>query len=323
VEAYSSFEPRDVEKVAGGRMAVLKTVSGGSPWLVIAPWFSERSRQLLSAAGVNYLDLVGNIRIELSQPGLFIDRITTTRPPKGAQSRVNLRGPKAGRIVRLLADISPPYGVFELATAVRVSPGYVSRVLEALERQAVIERGPRGTVVDVDWPELLRLRATSYEVFRTNRATFYIAPSGPAVARERLCDRPSPDVTLTGSFAVEEIVRVAAPSLLALYVERDATTLVADLELLPADQGANVVLLHPHDSSVVSRRRTNEAMPGSEEAWAPRLGSIGVVAYAQLVLDCLTGTGRMPAEGQALLDWMGLNEQRWRFPSLTATPGWI
>jgi len=40
------------------------------------------------------------------------------------------------------------------------------------------------------------------------------------------------------------------------------------------------------------------------------------VADSQVAADCLTGTGRMPAEGQALLEWMLANESRWRIDNL-------
>jgi hypothetical protein len=35
-------------------------------------------------------------------------------------------------------------------------------------------------------------------------------------------------------------------------------------------------------------------------------------APSQVAVDLLTGPGRSPAEGQALLDWMESNEPAWR-----------
>lgn len=78
--------------------------------------------------------------------------------------------------------------------------------------------------------------------------------------------------------------------------------------LLPADLGVNVVLLAPFDRIVWER--TNEA------------DGIRYVAPSQVAVDCLTGTGRMPAEGDAVLSWMLKNEFRWRVPTkeLAAQP---
>ncbi len=60
VEARKSFTPKDVD-AAVGRARLLRRVAGEVPFLVVAPWLSERSRALLEQAGLNYLDLAGNV----------------------------------------------------------------------------------------------------------------------------------------------------------------------------------------------------------------------------------------------------------------------
>src|SRR5438094_2379556 len=62
VEARRSFTPRDVDGVLG-RARLVSRVGGEVPFLVLAPWLSERSRARLIEAGLNYLDLAGNIRL--------------------------------------------------------------------------------------------------------------------------------------------------------------------------------------------------------------------------------------------------------------------
>ena len=55
-----------------------------------------------------------------------------------------------------------------------------------------------------------------------------------------------------------------------------------------------------------------------------RMTNIDGVTYAapsQVVIDCLTGNGRMPAEGEALLAWMLENEVEWRDPAITSRSG--
>jgi hypothetical protein len=86
-----------------------------------------------------------------------------------------------------------------------------------------------------------------------------------------------------------------------MYCDDVAQTAEA-LGLLPADDGANVALLRPFDP-VVWERTTTDA-------------GITYAAPSQVVVDCLTGTGRMPAEGEALLSWMMENESSWRYSSL-------
>ncbi len=40
------------------------------------------------------------------------------------------------------------------------------------------------------------------------------------------------------------------------------------------------------------------------------------VAPSQTAVDCLTGNGRMPSEGEAVIEWMANNEAKWRKASL-------
>jgi hypothetical protein len=42
-------------------------------------------------------------------------------------------------------------------------------------------------------------------------------------------------------------------------------------------------------------------------------------SLCQIAVDCLTGFGRMPQEGDALLAWMRQKAPKWQAPSLAAT----
>lgn len=74
---------------------------------------------------------------------------------------------------------------------------------------------------------------------------------------------------------------------------------VADeLGLLPVTDGADVLLLNEPDPLV---RWRSEFVDG-----------VQYVAPSQAALDCLAGPGRMPAEGEALLDFMEAHPEEWR-----------
>jgi hypothetical protein len=309
VDARRSFAPRDVGTVLGGKKALLQRVQGELPFMVVAPSLSDRARALLAENGYNFLDLAGNVRISSNFPPIYIDRVSGTKTGYPRQrAAAGIRGDKAGRIVRLLADVMPPYGIVELAAAAGVTPGYVSKVAELLEREAIIGRTPRGGIESVDWRELLRLRAQAYAVLETNAVTRYVSPNGPAFALECARDIRLQGAACTGSFAAAALAPVAASTTLMLYVTRDEQALIDQARLLPADEGANVFLLRPYDEVVLQRLY----QPG------PLKSTIPAVACAQAALDCLTGLGRMPAEGEALMDWMAINEDKWRRPNLAA-----
>lgn len=306
VEARRQLAPRDVEDVARDRLTLMRAPSRWSTFLVIAPWLSPRTRALLADRGIDYLDLTGNALLRMARPAVMIRTVGAAGDPAPApRSATSLRGAAAGRIVRYLADVRPPYTATAIASATGVSVAQVSRLLTALDREALVERGTRGLVVGADWAGLLRRRAEVYDLFRANRARGYVATAGPRDMLDRLPALPEAYRALTGSFAAVVRAPIASPGQLALYVD-DADATAAALDLLPADRGADVVLLRPYDPAVLER--------------AERSGGVVTVAPSQLALDCLAGNGRMPAEGEALLAWMAAHEDEWRRPGADVVP---
>ncbi len=168
-----------------------------------------------------------------------------------------------------------------------------------LDDEALIDRTKRGQVASTDVPAILRRWTENYDVFKTNRSWSFVAPQGPANLLKRLAD--SSDIAATGSFAAVRQAPVAGPALLVAYA-RDPEGTAAALGLLPADHGANVVLLRPFDASVWERTTVDSG--------------ISYVSPPQVAADCLTGNGRMPSKGEALLTWMMENESEWRMGSL-------
>ena len=302
VEAKQSVSPRDVERLMAGLSRTLRAFANISV-LVVAPWLSARTQELLRRDEINYVDLTGNAWVRADYPAVFIRTVGAARNPEpAARQAARLRGPKAGRLVRALVDVRPPYGVRELAEAIGLTAGYVSRLLDALDRDALVDRSRKGEVVAVDYPALLRRWVETYDVLKSNDARRYRCARRTTKGISRLRSLPSPgQVAVTGSFSAGRIAPVAAPALLLAYATDIAATADA-LNLLPADEGANVILLRPFDEAVWSR--------------LDRVDGVSFVAPSQAAADCLTGTGRMPAEGEALLAWMVDNEESWRAPTL-------
>lgn len=302
VEARTSFAPRDVDLLLPALARSLRALAGNVPLLVVAPWLSARAQHLLAQQQINFIDLTGNGLVRLDNPALFIQSVGAARNPQpSTRNAAGLRGPRAARLIRLLADVTPPYGGRELAAAAGLTPGYVSRLLDSLDREAIVERGARGRVTDTDVPALLRAWAESYEVFKSNSAASMLAPNGAADALRRLAHLRAQTV-VTGSFAAVRFAPVAAPALLLLYCE-DVPAVTDELGLLPADEAPNVMLLSAFDDVVWAR--------------SSLVDGVAFCAPSQVAVDCLTGNGRMPAEGEALLTWMTENEVRWRARSLS------
>lgn len=286
--------------------AAPRTVSalplGEGPTLVVANWVSDRAQQILRDRGSSFLDSTGNAEIRLSEPGLFVRTEGAKRNPSPTPTKgPSLRGPKAWALLRTLAEVPPPLGVRQLADAVDVDAGYVSRVLRVLEDELLVTRAPRGPVTNVEWEGVLRRVSSTYALFDANVSTTWVATSGPERLIDDLAGKRAGRWAVTGSFAAARVAPVAAPEQAVIFtgdVERAARA----GRLLPATRGANVVLLEPYDPIAFDRTVTSAGVTD--------------VSVAQAALDCLRGNARMPAEGEALIAWMRRNEARWRTGTL-------
>lgn len=314
VEARSELSPRAVKVMLGG--GLLKRLRGvaGHPILVVAPYISPRSRELLVDEGANFLDLTGNLRLVLNNPAVFVEtRGADQDPAEKPRRKTGLRGANVGGVARVLIDVRPPYRTTDIATAARVSPGYVTKILETLSSEALIERGgSRGPVSDVDWQALIRRRAEALDLVAAHTTSQYVSPSGARAFLDAVKIEPDEKLAVTGSFAAGEIAPITAPALLALYtMSLNKDQLARRLGLLPTSEGGDVALVRPENPNVFINLR--------EEQTVPR------VAASQVAIDCLSGNGRMPSEGEALIDWMAGNENEWRRSSLDDVywPLWV
>ena len=292
VQAKRRVEPKEVEYLA----ATLRPTPD-QPVLVVAPFLSPRTQERLRENGFAYADLTGTLRLSLSNPGLFIETAGATQNPQPTErDRKSLRGAKVGRLVRALCDFRPPMGLRELAKRAGVDPGYASRVVDFLNREALVTRTARGPITGVDWQALLRRWSQEYSPFRRGGATMYLAARGISAAVEKFKNIRR-GFAITGSWVAAQVAPVAPPRLLLVYVDKSVAT-DKQLDLRAADAGANVALLTPFDDVVYER--------------TSKKNGITCVALSQVVADLLTSPGRGPNEAEALMEWMNKNEDAWR-----------
>lgn len=314
VEVAEDPAPAALSRSVAPRLDLMRRLSGDAAVLVIAPWLSPRTRQVLEELGYGYLDLTGNVWLRLPRMGVFLKTDGQQRDPspKRREGQQQLRGDKAGWLVRVLVDVSPPYRGTGLAEASRLSLGYVSRLLETMEAQRLIQRMGRD-VVDVDWVSLLRERAAAYSLLKAYPPMAMVSQKGIEHTLSQLQRWDSRDarengrLAVTGSVAAAAVQPVAIGGQLMIHMEADTDNkyeaVRRHLGLLPAASGADVLLLRSANSAAFLGWRLVNGVPH--------------VAMSQLVLDCLGGTGRMPAEGNAVLEYMEhADENSWRLTSL-------
>ncbi len=300
VQTKASLEPQHVKDLVRGR-----ELGSASPILMLVPFLSPRTQQRLRDAGFNYADLTGNVHLSLSKPALFIDaRGADENPEPMTRERRSLKGAKAGRLVRALCDFTPPVGLRELARRAAIDAGYASRVVQFLEREAIVVRTGRGPITEIDWPALIRRWSEQYSPFKRGRVAWYLAPRGLQPVVDTL-ETLRGGYVVTGSWAANLLAPVAPARLLLCYAD-DVDRLAKKLDLRAADAGMNVALVQPFDDIVMDRTSDRDGLK--------------IAAASQIAADLLTSPARGPNEAEALIEWMRENERVWRIgcPSDTA-----
>ena len=300
IELKSRLDPKDAESLVS-RFEMRRWQDGDATPVIVARFLGERTRERLRTLGAGYIDLTGNMYLRLDAPAVAIERAGADKDPEPTQRPArSLKGAKAGRLVRTLVDFTPPLGTREIARIAQIDPGYVSRLLALLERDDYIGREPRGPVTRIDWPNLLRAWAKDYSLDSSNLATSYLQPRGLPALLDALRRQESEEAltyAISGSLAAARRAPIAPARLGVVYVERldEAAQM---LGLLPAETGANVLLVEPFDSVVFERTVLDEGLR--------------YVAPSQIAADLLTSSGRGPEEAEALIEWMLSHEAVWR-----------
>ena len=91
------------------------------------------------------------------------------------------------------------------------------------------------------------------------------------------------------------------PEIAVVYTD-DPERLAGGVRLLPTRTGGNVVPALPYDPIVFERTWERDGLT--------------FASLCQITVDCLTGFGRMPQEGEALLTGCADATPKWQAPSL-------
>ena len=300
-------EPRAVPSLAT-RLKSLPLTSGAeggqtnvpSALMLVSTYLSPLARERLTEAGISYADSTGNMRLTVDRPAVFIETQGADKSPVREERPLrSLKGGRAARVVRGLMDYWTPFGTRELAAETASSAAMISRVSSLLEPDEIVTKdGPRGRIVSVDWEALAHRWAEDYDFASSNVLSTWLEPRGARALLGRLRDAAF-RYAVTGSLAASRQAPVAEPRLAILFAD-DPETAADSLGLRPAETGGNVLIVRPFDPVVFER--------------AEYADGITYARVTQVLLDLMKGTGRGPAEAEALLKWMRDNEDTWKLP---------
>jgi hypothetical protein len=306
VEARGVVVPRDVDAAVRQLDAYAQAIAPGNPTaaMLVARFVSPTTRAQLERHGLGWFDSTGNLRLRVEQPAVFIDRVGADRSgfSDPADRRLkSLRGPAAAKIVLELCDIAPPIGVRELAQRAQVSAATGARVLDLLNREAVVDRGKDGSVVAVRKRPMVERWAVDYQVMASNEVIPALDPRGLDHALA-VVSRVDTGVVVTASAAAraylpEDVVPVAPMVSLSFYA-RDPLGVMDELGFRSVERGANVLVMRPYDEVVHTKSR--------------HVGELRCAAPAQVVADLMTGPGRSTEEAVQLVAALASSEPGWQ-----------
>jgi hypothetical protein len=300
IGARRQLDPRLVADVAD----TLKTVAADA-FVVIAPFLGPRTRERLADEGLGYVDLVGNMRLLLDRPTVFISsRGEDSSPWAAPRTARSLHAAKASRLVRALVDADAdgeggegapaPVGVRQLAALAGTDPGYVSRLLDLFHREELIERVPRGPVIAVHAARLIQRWAEDYRFSDAHRFVAVAHAHGVPGALAALRDAGVPHA-LTARAGAAALMGTALPGIVAAYVD-NPERVAAEIGAQPSDTGANLLLIDPFDRFVF------------DGAW--EVSGLCYAARAQIIADLLDSPAPAPAQAASLLAAMSMSTAR-------------
>ena len=274
----------------------LKVSPGPLRPLVVTPKLSSRIVTACKELGIAAIDLNG--RTWLRAPGLLVDR--GPLPGRSFSYELEPRNifvGKSARIVRcLLTDRDRTWTQAEIVPLTRASSGLVSRIVQHLISQEIVEKTSAREFRLRDWLGLLDEWVESDHFQKRTRTTAYAGFLGPpqelAHRVQQWAAAEKVPLAFTQWIAAWTRHPYTEPAVCSAYVERfpDAATL-GQLGLRPVTEGGKLWLHVPDDEGILTETQT--------------CSGLKLVTDAQIYLD-LQRTGlRGPDAASSLREWEG------------------
>ena len=245
VEFKARAEPADVVRL-------VPWLQQCGPAVLVAPAVGSRTRDILSDAGISWMEPEGDCRIALGS--LFIERLGRDRPRRiaGAPDTryvSDLFSGGALRVVRwLLIEASKSWTLADMAERTGLTLGFVSRTFKTLARDAFLDR-TRGSSRVRDRDALLDAwsAAPAPATSAFERVATVGGPEG-LVRMIQTFTAPRP-YAITAEAAADKVAPFARFSRVEMYVQ-DVAGWDRALGLTSVPRGGNLVLITPEDAGV-------------------------------------------------------------------------
>jgi hypothetical protein len=239
--------------------------------MLAATYLSPTKQAMLRDTQTAFLDFAGNAWIVT--PGVHIDRRGFENSEKEPREQRDPFSDKASLVLRTLLSTQSPIGVRQIADVVdstgetSLSPGYVSKVVQELERRGYAARR-EDRIVLKHGRELLEEWVIAYRrrTHIASREYFMPSPSAeslmPGIAEA--FDRQGIDYVFAGHAGASLVDRYASFDVIDVYVRslEDADLALAALGAHQVDRGGNVRVSLPYyrESAFYDRQAPGGAM---------------------------------------------------------------
>ena len=272
VEIKSVGEPRFIEQAISQLKLYTDGVDNSYP-IVASSYLSEKSRDVCKKLNVGYIDLAGNIFIDL--PYIHIEKESEKAKIAEKKRQKNLFSPISTRIVRtLLVHPSSDWSIKSLSKKTGASLGYTHRVVERLLDKKILYRDNSFRLKLEDPKQLLEEWSKNY-IYRQNTIyPLYTFEKNKDLFFKKLLHISKSNnfkyaLTLhSGAHIIAPYVRFTE---IHFYIDSPVETWKEKLDLRPVESGANVYLLKPYDLGVFQDIQT--------------INELKVVSNIQLYLD--------------------------------------
>jgi hypothetical protein len=283
-ECKSQGEPRFMREAAEQLREYQADYPGAYP-IIIAPFITDSTADLLISKKLGYFDLAGNALIDYGP--IFVRVGGKTRPNPVQRKLKSLFSPRTSRILRvLLSNPQRRWMLRDLSKEANVSIGLVSKVKQKLIE---LEFASESRDVSVSKPgDLLDEWVRNYS-YSENKMERYYSSLDPSELEKQLGDAARARgwryalTMFSGASKIEPFVRYNFAS---FYYSGPTEEVVRELMLKASPSGANVWILTPRDEGVYW---------GTQQA-----GELALVSNVQLYLDLVNFKGRGEEQATAL-----------------------
>ena len=272
VEIKSVGEPRFIEQAISQLKLYTDGVDNSYP-IVASSYLSEKSRDVCKKLNVGYIDLAGNIFIDL--PYIHIEKESEKAKIAEKKRQKNLFSPISTRIVRtLLVHPSSDWSIKSLSKKTGASLGYTHRVVERLLDKKILYRDNSFRLKLEDPKQLLEEWSKNYYYRQNTIYPLYTFEKNKDLFFKKLLHISKSNnfkyaLTLhSGAHIIAPYVRFTE---IHFYIDSPVETWKEKLDLRPVESGANVYLLKPYDLGVFQDIQT--------------INELKVVSNIQLYLD--------------------------------------